>query len=349
VTKSNDKDPWLGGEVEKKPKVLKNLKGSKKPQAESMPEDGDVLNVNDKLEIDTGSVEAAEASVSSEEATADIESDSPVGEQESTGDTRYEFTPSDVPDRDRLLGDEPYYGGRGGTAFGFVRQSEANFVPTEPKLYIAPGTEDNDGEEQFGFPDVPANTQRLFIAIEIPRAVKRELSELPGSFIPREYERVRWIGQDAMHLTLKFLGDIPISKIPEIKDSLQQAAESTGQFTMKIGRTGCFPSFKDPRICWIGFSGELRRLEQLQGRVEGRMVTLGLEPDDRNFAAHVTIGRTRPGIRGRFAEDIGVSWRHAPLKSTGKIVSVTSIALYRSYLDEKEDTQYEQLANFELV
>ena len=78
------------------------------------------------------------------------------------------------------------------------------------------------------------------------------------------------------------------------------------------------------------------------------MVALGLEEDDRDFRGHITVGRTRPGIRGRFAEDIGVSWQHAPLRTTGQSVPVNAIALYRSYLDEKEDTQYEQLANFEL-
>jgi 2'-5' RNA ligase len=159
---------------------------------------------------------------------------------------------------------------------------------------------------------------------------------------------VRWIDEEAMHLTLKFLGDTSIDLIPDIETALERAAESTGTFTVKIGRTGCFPSFVDPRICWVGFTGELRRLEQLQGRVEGGMVVLGLEDDDREFQAHITVGRTRPGIRGRFAEDIGISWQHAPLRTTGQEVSVNAIALYRSYLDDKGDTQYQQLGNYPL-
>jgi 2'-5' RNA ligase len=188
----------------------------------------------------------------------------------------------------------------------------------------------------------------LFIAIEIPRKLKREFSDLADSFRPREFDRVRWIEEDAMHLTLKFLGDTPIELIPDIETALELSAESTGIFTIKIGRTGCFPSFVDPRICWVGFTGELRRLEQLQGRVEGRMVALGLEEDDRDYQAHITVGRTRPGIRGRFAEDIGISWQHAPLRTTGQEVPVNAIALYRSYLDDKGDTQYQQLGNYPL-
>lgn len=226
----------------------------------------------------------------------------------------------------------------------YIRRTEATFVPQEPKIYVPPVSDDEDDENDV----VAADTWRLFVAIELPRTLKHEFIELARSFRPREHERVRWIEQDAMHLTLKFLGDTPIDQVPDIKTALERAASSTGRFSIKVGRTGCFPSFRDPRICWVGLSGELRRLEQLQGRVEGGMIALGFDREDRVFKPHVTVGRTRPGIRGRFAEDIGVSWRHAPLHSTGKVIPVSAIALYRSYLGEKDEARYEQLANLEL-
>jgi 2'-5' RNA ligase len=316
VTKSNDLDPWLGGEADKK------------PDAEAAPE---IAN-DDDVPIAEDAADAARP---------------PADDQDSAEKSPDEFVPTEAV-RDRNRGDEPYYGGRGGNTSKSTRPSEAKYMPSEPKLYVAPGSEDDDEEEQFGFPEVAPDTQRLFIAIEIPRRLKREFADLAKSFRPREYDRVRWIEEDAMHLTLKFLGDTPNDQIPDIKKSLERAAESTGKFSIKIGRTGCFPSFRDPRICWVGFTGELRRLEQLQGRVEGSMTALGLDEDDRDFRAHITVGRTRPGIRGRFAEDLGVSWQHAPLRTTGESISVTAIALYRSYLGEKDDALYEQLANFEL-
>ena len=195
-----------------------------------------------------------------------------------------------------------------------------------------------------------SNTFRLFIAIEIPHRLKSEFHDLGKSFRPREHEMVRWIESEAMHLTLKFLGDTPIDRVPEITTALQRAALSTGKFSIRVGRTGCFPSFRNPRICWVGLSGELRRLEQLQGRVEGAMVALGFERESLKFKPHVTVGRTRPGVRGRFAEDVGASWQHAPLHSTGQSLPVSAIALYRSYIDtrNKDRARYEQLANLEL-
>ena len=264
-------------------------------------------------------------------------------EVKSTPESEHESAPDSTPDPAQQPEPKPEY-----VPFEpfnpYIRRTEATFVPQESKIYVPPVHDDEENDDD----DVPANTWRLFIAIELPRVLKREFIDLARSFRPREHERVRWIEQDAMHLTLKFLGDTPVDRVPDIKNSLEQAASSTGKFSIKIGRTGCFPSFRDPRICWVGLSGELRRLEQLQGRVEGGLVALGFDREDRVFKPHVTIGRTRPGIRGRFAEDIGFSWRHAPLHSTGKVIPVSAIALYRSYLGEKDEARYEQLANLEL-
>ena len=264
-------------------------------------------------------------------------------EVKSTPESEHESAPDSTPDPAQQPEPAPKY-----VPFEpfnpYIRRTEATFVPQESKIYVPPVHDDEENDDD----EVPANTWRLFIAIELPRVLKREFIDLARSFRPREHERVRWIEQDAMHLTLKFLGDTPVDRVPDIKNSLEQAASSTGKFSIKIGRTGCFPSFRDPRICWVGLSGELRRLEQLQGRVEGGLVALGFDREDRVFKPHVTIGRTRPGIRGRFAEDIGFSWRHAPLHSTGKVIPVSAIALYRSYLGEKDEARYEQLANLEL-
>ena len=258
-----------------------------------------------------------------------------------------EIIASKIPQRRHKPDIEPYTAHKDASDRRFIQRSEATYVPKEPKVYVSPDSSEENHQETED-QKIPINTQRLFITIELPRELKREFADLARSFRPREYERVRWIDEDGMHLTLKFLGDTAIEQIPDIMNSLQNAAESTGKFSIKIGRTGCFPSFRDPRICWVGFTGELRRLEQLQGRVEGAMVALGLEPGERVFKAHVTIGRTRPGIRGRFAEDIGVSWQHAPIHSTGKVIPIKSIALYRSYLNDKKGTLYQQLGNYEL-
>jgi 2'-5' RNA ligase len=403
VTKSNDIDPWLGGDndaegdkkaepkatskakpaakatskakpaaiAKSKVKPAAKAKSKAKPAAKAKSKPKSAAKADLEPEVTSEAAVTPEPEVTpAAEVTPDPEatvSDTPVtetvedqvdeSESESKSETdsdapkaKTKYVPTTVPIRTRTRGEslETYGSNRSGRDGVYTRRSEAKFVPSEPKFYVAPKDPNVPEEPEFGFPEVPENTQRLFIAIEVPRTVKRDLVELSQSFRPREHERVRWIEEEAMHLTLKFLGDTPIDKIPDIKIALKRAAESSGRFSIKIGRTGCFPSFVDPRICWVGFTGELRRLEQLQGRVEGGMVALKLESDNRKFRAHITVGRTRPGVRGRFAEDIGYSWQHAPLRSTGTSVPVNAVALYRSHIDDYGDTQYEQLANYEL-
>jgi 2'-5' RNA ligase len=343
VTKLNDLDPWLGEKPEEKPKAGKQVDTKSEEVVEVEAEPEPVSDSADSVTTDPTDP------TDRDEDSGPI-SDADNADESSGDDEPTEWTPTVVPEKTRSGRDtiELYTARKGAKDVTFIQRSEATYVPSEPKFYVAPKSEDEEDTPEFGFPEVAENTQRLFIAIEIPRKLKREFSDLADSFRPREFDRVRWIEEDAMHLTLKFLGDTPIELIPDIETALELSAESTGIFTIKIGRTGCFPSFVDPRICWVGFTGELRRLEQLQGRVEGRMVALGLEEDDRDYQAHITVGRTRPGIRGRFAEDIGISWQHAPLRTTGQEVPVNAIALYRSYLDDKGDTQYQQLGNYPL-
>lgn len=363
MTKSNDHDPWLGGKPEERPNEKKQV--DTKPEEDSywIPPDGtnmeifqDMDQMRDENEYPIRGakrkpeVSVADSSIAKADEVPESETNSENVDENAGDDKSTEWVPTDIPEKTRSGRDtiELYTARKGARDTTFIQRSEATYVPSEPKLYLTPRPDDENDRSESGFPEVPENTQRLFIAIEIPRKVKREFSDLAKSFRPREYDRVRWIEEDAMHLTLKFLGDTPIDMISDIESTLERAAQSTGRFTVKIGRTGCFPSFVDPRICWVGFTGELRRLEQLQGRVEGGMVALGLEPEDRDFRGHITVGRTRPGIRGRFAEDIGISWQHAPLHTTGQVVAVNAIALYRSYLDDTGDTHYQQLGNFEL-
>jgi 2'-5' RNA ligase len=336
VTNSNDNDPKISSESDGTEDAIAT------PIDEESPASNEKQDSTPEWLIATGEEEPTAESADANESDSTEDSDSESA-TESEG-----WVPTDVGELDRSRGDIPYFGGRNGNASGYTRQSEATFKPSDPKIYRAPGVSEFDEEEQFGFPEAPENTERLFIAVEIPRKYKREFLDLAKSFRPGEYERVRWITEEAMHLTLKFLGDTPQEQIVDIKNALNLVAQTTGKFTVKIGRTGCFPSFRDPRICWVGFDGELRRMEQLQGRVEGQLTALGLKEDDRDFRAHITVGRTRPGIRGRFAEDIGISWQHAPLRSSGTQIPVNAIALYRSFLNDQGNTEYQQLANYEL-
>jgi len=133
---------------------------------------------------------------------------------------------------------------------------------------------------------------RLFIAIEIPESVKKELTVVQG--------RLRGVGVDAswtraegMHLTLKFLGEVSEQRVPEIMSSLRKAMEGIGPLGFSVSGVGTFPNPIKARVVWIGLAGDIDKLTRLQVAVENAMVLLGMAREERKFTPHLTLGRIK--------------------------------------------------------
>ncbi len=72
---------------------------------------------------------------------------------------------------------------------------------------------------------------RLFVAIELGDDVRRVLQRAQRAL--GGFDRmVRWVGDAQVHLTLKFLGDVPDGRVDEIRDVLEAAAAASEAFAM---------------------------------------------------------------------------------------------------------------------
>ena len=137
---------------------------------------------------------------------------------------------------------------------------------------------------------------RTFIAIDVPPDSKEALATLTQTLNARGLSGVRWVNPSGIHLTLKFLGNIPPTMTPRILDSLKLASQSHSPFNLSLGRLGVFPSPNNPRVLWVGLNGDLTPLARLQTSVEEHCCALGLDPDRRPFAPHLTLGRVRRSL-----------------------------------------------------
>ena len=135
---------------------------------------------------------------------------------------------------------------------------------------------------------------RTFIAIDLPAPVHRALEKLTLD-LRKSDAPVGWVRPESIHLTLKFLGNIPEELAGGIEPALAEAARATAPFRLQPAGCGAFPSIKQPRVIWVGLQGDSEPLAQLQRRVESAMIPFGFQPEDRPFRAHLTLGR----IRGR--------------------------------------------------
>jgi 2'-5' RNA ligase len=134
-------------------------------------------------------------------------------------------------------------------------------------------------------------TQRLFIAIDLPADVKALLADLQSRL--RQLTRaVRWSDPGGTHLTLKFLGNVDVAMIHEIINRMGGAAARSKLFRLQTGDLGVFPNAKRPRVVWLGVGGDLTTLGELQADVERSIAPLGFPTERRQFSPHLTLGRS---------------------------------------------------------
>jgi 2'-5' RNA ligase len=133
---------------------------------------------------------------------------------------------------------------------------------------------------------------RCFVAIELSEEVRRRLTGLQQE-LDKVAKGVRWVAPEAIHLTLKFLGEVPDRRIPAFCDVVKAVAGRCRPFQFAVGSTGCFPSHGSVRVIWVALeetSGELIRCQQL---CEGAFAELGFAREDRPFIPHLTLGRVK--------------------------------------------------------
>jgi 2'-5' RNA ligase len=127
--------------------------------------------------------------------------------------------------------------------------------------------------------------QRLFVSIDLPQTVKRELVGiclgLPGA---------RWMADDQIHLTLRFIGEVDGGVFQDIREGLAEIQGSA--FAVRLVGLGFFPPRRQPRVLWAAVE-PVEPVVVLRNRVESLLVRLGIEPEGRKFSPHVTIARLR--------------------------------------------------------
>jgi len=134
---------------------------------------------------------------------------------------------------------------------------------------------------------------RSFIAIELPEAVKIGLSQLQARLKVSEPSGVKWVDTGSIHLTLKFLGNVAIDRTGEITTAMEMAVQGISPFNLKVKDLGVFPNLRRVQVVWVGISGEVDKLSQLQQHIESNLAQLGFAPESRPFAPHLTLARLR--------------------------------------------------------
>jgi RNA 2',3'-cyclic 3'-phosphodiesterase len=127
----------------------------------------------------------------------------------------------------------------------------------------------------------------VFPPTEVRNGLFRAASDLPAS------KDFRLVGQEKVHLTLKFLGEVAEDELDRVKRALEPIRENHEPFEVTTSDFGAFPSAKRARILWIGIEEGSRRLSTVASDVENLLEPVGFERENRPYVPHLTLGRAR--------------------------------------------------------
>jgi 2'-5' RNA ligase len=172
---------------------------------------------------------------------------------------------------------------------------------------------------------------RSFIAIELPEGLKKELTELEATLKTRSPSVVKWVDPNSIHITLKFLGDVPEEKIDEILMAIEESATGVIPFKLEVRNAGAFPDMNRVQVVWVGVTGEMSKLTRLQTQIESNMEQLDFPRDKRAFSPHLTLGRVRDYASPEERQKIGKLLAGTTFTPVHPI-AVESICLIKSQL-----------------
>jgi 2'-5' RNA ligase len=174
---------------------------------------------------------------------------------------------------------------------------------------------------------------RLFVGIEFPPELKLRLSLLETGIAG-----AKWVDPGNFHLTLRFIGEVDEGVAADIDEALLRVRAR--RFELRLAGTGVFGGNR-PHVLWAGIKRD-PELWVLRDKIEQALIRIGLEPEGRKFAPHVTLARLRDpdmaGLSGFLAAN--AQFRAEPL-------AVEQFSLIASY-PTKAGSIYEDQADYPL-
>ena len=187
---------------------------------------------------------------------------------------------------------------------------------------------------------------RSFIAIELPDELKLELIQLEARLKLDKQPWVKWVNPYSIHLTLKFLGNIAVDRTGEITRAIEAAVQGISPFHLEVKELGVFPNLRRVQVAWVGISGDVDKLSQLQKRIETTLTPLGFAPESRAFTPHLTLARLRDQASLDERQRFGQLIANAKFEAAYTI-EVDAISLMRSQLT-REGAIYSRISLVEL-
>jgi 2'-5' RNA ligase len=186
---------------------------------------------------------------------------------------------------------------------------------------------------------------RLFVAVETPEAVRRALRDWIAP-LQKAFPRARWVRAENLHVTLKFIGEVPEKSLDEILEALRTVPDAS-PIEINFRGAGFFPDDRRPRVLWAGVEAG-PELKQLAMTVDQALVPAGVAPDTREFRPHLTVARFPEKSDAGGVARIRGTLASAPAAPEFGAARIADLHLYRSVLNAA-GAEYTRLDSFEFA
>jgi 2'-5' RNA ligase len=186
---------------------------------------------------------------------------------------------------------------------------------------------------------------RCFIAIDIDDKIRKELGDLQqrlASSADIKKGDVKWVRPEAIHLTLKFLGEIKDEQSVEVCNIIEEVTGKHKSFELAIKSVGCFGG-KSARVLWVGTGAGSDNLQQLQKDIEQQLASAEWPEETREFSGHLTLCRIRNRKAGAKLAEMIKDYKNFELG----VISADSVSVYQSQL-RPAGPVYTRLGNYKL-
>jgi RNA 2',3'-cyclic 3'-phosphodiesterase len=183
---------------------------------------------------------------------------------------------------------------------------------------------------------------RAFVAVPVGDAVRDALANATAQ-LAKAGADVKWVERHNVHLTLKFLGDLPEAAIDKLRGHLREEAARWAPIALEVRGLGRYPSHGPPRVVWAGCRGDVARATALEAAITRHAESVGGVLQGRAWTPHLTLGRVRSDRRSRALDVIIASAADTPFGS----LPVSAFVLYKSTLTP-DGPVYEPIETFTL-
>ena len=133
---------------------------------------------------------------------------------------------------------------------------------------------------------------RLFIAVPLSEKTRNEISLWQQDIADKTAGKIKFVKPENLHITLKFLGDTEDGKREKII-SVLDSLEDRNSFKSDIQTVSAFPGMKNPKVLVAKLIKNKEILQEINSRLEDKLLKLGIEKENRYFIPHITLARTK--------------------------------------------------------